>query len=82
MEKTQLEKKFEEFQDKINAIQKAVKQIKKTGIKDVVLYGIIQKSSQRFYPSRYSSPISMGQVKAIIEGIENLDEYVFEQEKD
>jgi len=77
MATTKLEKKVDEFRGKITAIQKAIRQIKRTGIEESILYLIIQRSSQRFQKSRYTSPISVGDIKAVIAGIENLQEYMF-----
>jgi len=77
MATTKLEKKVDEFRGKITAIQKAIRQIKRTGIEESVLYLIIQRSSQRFQKSRYTNPISVGDIKAVIAGIENLQEYMF-----
>jgi len=81
-EKTKLEEKFDEFRDKIIAIQKTVRQIKRSGISESVLYGIIQRNSQRYLNNRYAKPITISQVKAILSGIETLEEYVFEDIED
>lgn len=76
-EKTEIEKKVEEFRGKIVAIQKSIQQIKRTGISDSILYLIIQRSSQRFVSNKYSNPLAIGDVKAIIAGIEDLENYMF-----
>lgn len=78
--KTELEQKVEEFRSKITAIQKSVQQIKKTGMNENILYLIIQRSSQRFCSNRYSKPLSINDIKAIIAGIEDLPNYMFPPE--
>ena len=80
-QKTELEKRIGEFRDKIAAIQKSIGQIKRTGINENILYLIIQRSSQRFITSGQMHPVTIGDVKAIIAGIEDLPEYMFPAEK-
>ena len=79
--KTELETRVEEFRDKISAIQKSIRQIKRTGINENVLYLIIQRSSQRFLNTRYTKPfINISDVKAVIAGVEDLSNYMFAEE--
>ena len=51
--KIEIERKIDEFRDKIWAIQKAIQQIKRTGISEDILYMIIQKSGQRFLHHKF-----------------------------
>lgn len=79
--KTELEERIEEFRNKISTIQKSIRQIKRTGISENILVLIIQRSSQRFLTHRYSKPLNIGDVKAIIAGIEDLEDYIFPKEE-
>ena len=67
------------FKDKIHAIQKGVCELRDTGIKDSVLYLLIQRNSQRFTNIR-NNQISIDDVKAIMRGIATLPDYIFPPE--
>ena len=75
--KKELAAKWEEVKDKIQAVQKGVAFLKQSGINEKVLYWLIQKNSERFRNNRYGNPLKIGDVKAIIRGIETFEDYVF-----
>jgi len=78
-EKTELEKKMDEFRKKVTAIQKAFQQIKRTGFNESVLVLLIQRNAQRFNSSS-RKPISTIDVRAVMSGVETLEDYLFEEE--
>lgn len=77
-ERTELEKRIDEFRKKVMAIQKAFQQIKRTGINESVLITIIQRNAERFNTNR-RTPISAKDVRAVISGVETLEKYLFEE---
>lgn len=75
------------FKDKIKdlglkaeALQKAVKELKETGINENLLYHAIQCASQKYAPAY--NKIGVGEVKAICKGIEGIKDYLFPLDKD
>jgi hypothetical protein len=80
MTKTQMEEKLEEFEAKISAIQQGIKQMRRTGIREKTLLILVQKSSQRFMPKSSVNQINLGEVKAVIQGIEGLRDFIFKPE--
>lgn len=58
----------------IQALSKAVESLKKTGLNEDVLIFIIQQSAKRFHSG---TPISAKYVRFILQGIGNVDKYLF-----
>lgn len=78
-------KEFQESIDKlkeqISVLQKAIRSMKRTGLSENILYKAILSSANRYYKSTYfRKPITLKMIKAIVEGIENLEEYIFPPE--
>ena len=76
MKKTDFHAKIEETKDKVEALQKGVEELKQTGIKENVLFNLIKMSSQK-HCSSSNHPLTIGDVRAIIKGIQSLKEYMF-----
>ena len=64
----------------INKIQKAVDELKASGINRNALYALIQRSAGSRPERMKSGPIPMAIVRAVCEGIEDLKDYVFPPE--
>lgn len=67
----------DKLKDRIAAIQSGVAELRKTGIRESVLCLLLARASQKYLKNRYSNPISTGDVRAILSGIETFREYVF-----
>ncbi len=79
-----LEKKYqlEELRLIVQKIQKVVKELKMSGIKDKVLYKLIIDAAGSVKLHSYKrEKLSLKMVEATIKGIENLDKYIYEEKK-
>ena len=66
---------LDELRPQIAAIQKGVDQLRKTGVREQVLLLLIQRASPMIgVPPRYPA---IGAIKAVLEGMASLEEYVF-----
>lgn len=78
-----MEKKFnskiEGLKKQISALQKGVADLKASGIRENILFIAIQKSAGIHHGG--NNPIPIGHIKNILEGIENLDSYLFPEEE-
>ena len=70
-----IEEQIKALREKVFAIQEGVSELRHYGLRNDLIYHAIQKSSQKFNKSL--KPIAIGDVKAIISGIENLYDYMF-----
>lgn len=83
--KTEFQQLMEELKSKIYSIQKAVAGLRKTGIDEKVLFKMIQDSAKKHYHPTYGykpTAITIKVVRAVIEGIEGLEEFVFPKDED
>lgn len=76
----EITKQVEGMRDKIEAIQKGMEALRKTGLKEDVLIMLIQKNSQKFTCLRNNN-LKLDDVKAIVRGIETLPAYIFGKTK-
>ena len=77
------QEQMEQLKEQIEAIGKAVGELRTSGINERVLLAIIQKAANRHYAKiklYRDKPISLKAIKAVLDGIEGLTEYVFPEE--
>ena len=82
--KKEFEISLQRLQRQIRALQKGINEIRATGINDVLLYQAIRACANKHYKERYSKPIGIPIIKAVVEGLGSLKDYIFppdEQEK-
>ena len=71
------DERIEDFKEKVDAIQKAVEELKATGIRESVLIYAIQQAANRH---RTGSPVTISSVKTILLGMEDISEYLFPED--
>ena len=64
----------------IKAIQKGVCELRSTGLRDNLIYLIIQKASGNVGGHYQSKAVPIKMVQAIVEGIEGLYDYAFSED--
>lgn len=69
-----VEKQIEDLRKKIEALQKAVKDIKLTGFRESLLVYALQKAAQKYHKGGL---IPLSHIKASLKGMEALMRYVF-----
>ena len=65
---------LEDLKSDVQAIAEAVKDLKEFGLSEDILLIAIQRSAKKFHTG---GPIGVKHIKWILEGLENLDEYLF-----
>ena len=76
------EKDIEQVKSQVEAIGKAVIKLRKTGLRESILYYLIQRSAKRHLSSYDQNKLSAKMVKAVLDGIETFDAYIFPPEPD
>ena len=82
-DKTEFQKRMDELKEKIGGISKAFVGLKKTGISEDVLFKIIRDAANSHYSApNYGNrnPITIKLIRAVVEGVQGLEEYVFPKE--
>ncbi len=77
MDKKEFKKQVDDLKVEIKSIQEGVFKLRTTGIRENLIYSMIQKASDNVGGRCHSQPIPIATIKAIMEGIEGLYEYVF-----
>ncbi len=78
--KAEFEKQLDEVKTQIRAIQEGVCELRKTGIRENVIYLLIQKASPNI-GRLGGQPVSASTIKAVMKGIDGLYDYVFPPKK-
>ncbi len=81
--KTEFQKSMSKLKIQIEAIGKAVGELRESGISDKVLVDMLHKVSNQHYNKvrpQYSKVITARMVRSVLDGIEALSEYVFPEE--
>lgn len=68
------------LQKTVGKISSAVKQIKSSGINPDALYVLIQRAAGPRPEYRKQGPIPLAIIKAVCDGLEDIEEYVFPKE--
>ncbi len=79
-DKNVFQEQMEQLKVQIEAIGKAVGELRTSGINEKVLLAIIQKAANKHHKISFRTqnrPISLKVIKAVLDGIEGLTEYVF-----
>lgn len=76
--KSEFKMAIENLTGKVSLIQKAVEEIKKTGLNEDILFFAIQRSAQKF--NKKYTPVSIADIRAIVSGINALESYMFPEE--
>ncbi|MFA5163792.1 MAG: hypothetical protein WC441_04745 [Patescibacteria group bacterium] len=79
----QMQVKLKDLRYKVRALQKGINELKSTGIRESEIYQMVLRSANRFYdsPRKYQKPLSVVMVKAIISGVEHLEDFVYPDKK-
>ena len=76
--KKHFKERIDDFRKKALAVQEAVCELRATGLNEHVIYFAIQRASQKHNTSM--SPIGVGDIKAIMQGLEGIEGYLFPEE--
>jgi hypothetical protein len=68
---------IDELKVKVLALQKAVDELKKIGIRESVLLHAIQRNAKRHHTG---NPIPITHIKFILKGVETIKEYLFPED--
>lgn len=71
---------MEELKKKVLAIQEGVCELRATGLKDDLIYFAVQRAAQKHNKSYQA--IGVGDIKAVMLGLEGLYEYMFPKTKE
>lgn len=80
-EKKEFEISLQKLQKQISALRKAIIGLKATGLNESVLYHALQKCANKHYTQRYCKQIGIPMIRAIVEGIGDLEDYIFPPEE-
>lgn len=80
MSKTQFEHDIDGLREQVSAISKSVESLRNTGLRESVLCQLVQSSARRHMPSHSRNKLPMAMVKAVLDGIETFEEYMFPAE--
>jgi len=82
-EKEELKRVFAEqinqLEEKVIALQKAVAELKTSGLNEKVILFAIQKASNKYYKGY--PKIGIAEVKAIYRGLENVEKFLFPEKE-
>lgn len=81
-EKKEFQISLQKLKRQIKALRKAVNSLRATGLNDTVLYNALKTCANRYYKPKYHKPISTTIIKAVVEGIGDLEDYIFPPDKD
>ena len=70
-----------EFKQQIESVQEGVRLIRESGISDEALFLLIQRASPS-YGVRPARKVSIRMIRAVIEGMDALKDFVFPEEED
>lgn len=70
-----IEENIKSLKEKVHAIQEGVCELRHYGLRDELIYHAVQRAAQKHNKSY--TPISIGDVKAIMSGLEELHDYMF-----
>ena len=75
--------KLKDLRLKVRALQRSMNNLKATGIRESELTHMILRSANRYYKGvmKYRKPITQTMVKAILDGVDNLEEFVYPPQK-
>ena len=82
MKKDEFEKELEDLKSQIKAIQEGIRKLRKTGMNINLIYLMIQKASPHVGGRYKYTPVSVKVIKAVLDGIEGLYDYVFPPKED
>ena len=79
-ETNKFEQSVKDLKETVQAVQKGINDLKQSGLNEDLLIYAIQKAAQPFNHSY--TQIKVGDIKAMISGIENLKSYIFPKENE
>lgn len=79
MKKRKEKEPLAEFKQQIESIQEGVRLIRESGISEDALYHLIQRASPT-YGTRPARKVSIKMIRAVMDGMDALKEYVFPEE--
>ncbi len=75
--KKEFEVSLKTLQKQIKALSKGINDLRATGINETVLYHALRSCANKHYSNRYYKPIGTPVIKAVVEGIGDLEDYIF-----
>ncbi len=78
---TEFDQKLDCLKSQITALQEAAKEIKESGLRESLFLTALQRAAQKHLEGYAScKPIGIRYIKAILNGIEDIKEYMFPTE--
>lgn len=75
--KEEFEKQMDEVKGQVKAIAKGVSTLRKTGLRDELLYISIQRAAGTVGSGYKKHAVNIGTIKAVLKGIDGLYDYMF-----
>ena len=73
---------LEELRDTVDAIQVGIEEVRNSGISDAALITLIQEAAPTIVIGRTTKKPSKGMIRATLQGLDNLQSYVFGESED